>query len=62
MTAERVPALGQPADDEPPERDPDFSAEHDTTAVDRNITAGRQHDGEPESPDGWSGLEDDGPP
>ena len=58
MTAERLPALGQPDNDELPDRDPDFSNEHDATAVDKNVTSGRDT-GETESPNGWSGLDRD---
>jgi hypothetical protein len=62
MTAERLPALGQPEHDELPDRDPDFSNEHDATAVDQDITAGEEPAGEPESPTGWSGMDDEGAP
>lgn len=55
---ERLPALG---DAEPvPEDDNDFAGEHDTTAVDREVTDGDH--AEQESPRGWSGLDRDGPP
>ena len=46
---------------DPSEPDPDFAGEHSDTTVDPDIEAGRDDD-EPESPDGWSGLESDGPP
>jgi hypothetical protein len=39
-----------------PDGEPDFANEHDDTAVDEEITSGDEP-GEPESPEGWSGLE-----
>jgi hypothetical protein len=67
MSDERLPALGQPdgrqvngrrpgAEPEP-DRDADFADEHDITAVDRDVAAGRDADAEEESPKGWSGLD-----
>jgi hypothetical protein len=56
---ERLPALGD--DDGLPDGDSDFAAEHDDTAVDPDVTGDRDR-GEPESPDGWSGMDRDGPP
>ncbi|MFF5084349.1 hypothetical protein ACFY36_45510 [Actinoplanes sp. NPDC000266] len=44
-----------------PDEQEDFAAEHDDTAVDEEITADRD-DSETESPQGWSGLDRDGPP
>ncbi|MEU8814647.1 hypothetical protein [Actinoplanes sp. NPDC048796] len=44
-----------------PDEQEDFAAEHDSTAVDEQITAD-EDDGETEGPRGWSGLEQDGPP
>lgn len=59
---ERLPALGQPAEEPVPEGDHDFAGEHDSTAVDDRITAGQDKSREAESPHGWSGMDDDGPP
>ena len=39
----------------------DFADEHDDTTVDPDVTAGRDTD-EPESPEGWDGLDREGPP
>jgi hypothetical protein len=39
----------------------DFAEEHEQTTVDPEVT-GDQDDGESESPDGWAGLDGDGPP
>jgi hypothetical protein len=39
----------------------DFAEEHQDTAVDPDVENGRD-DGEPESPAGWDGLGQDGPP
>ena len=52
---EKNTALGTP-ENGAPEGDPDFADEHADTAVSKDITAG-QDDTEPESPTGWSGLE-----
>lgn len=54
---ERLPALGQPVEQPVPEGDNDFAGEHDSTTVDRDVTAGRDGDKESESPSGWSGME-----
>ncbi|HEY7273531.1 MAG TPA: hypothetical protein VH502_12425 [Actinoplanes sp.] len=53
---EGLPALGTPDEQPAPEGDDDFAGEHDATAVDQDVTAGRDV-GETESPDGWSGLD-----
>jgi hypothetical protein len=53
---EGLPALGVPEEQPTPEGDHDFAGEHDATAVDQEVTANRDV-GEPESPDGWSGLD-----
>ena len=58
---EGLPALGQPVEQPNPEGDDDFAGEHDATSVDQGVTADRDV-GEPESPEGWSGLDRDGPP
>ena len=58
---ERLPALGQPVEQPEPEGDNDFAGEHDSTVVDKGITAGTDAH-ETESPDGWSGMDGDGPP
>ena len=58
---EKLPALGQPAEQPEPEGDHDFAGEHDSTAVSDDVIADRS-DGETESPAGWSGLDRDGPP
>jgi hypothetical protein len=59
---ERLPALGQPVEEPTPEGDDDFAGEHDATAVDQRITSGSGGADESESPEGWSGLDRDGPP
>jgi hypothetical protein len=46
---------------DPSEPDVDFANEHSDTTVDPDVQAGRD-DAEPESPDGWDGLDRDGPP
>jgi hypothetical protein len=51
---EGLPALGTPDEQPTPEGDDDFASEHDATAVDQDVTADRDV-GEPESPDGWAG-------
>jgi hypothetical protein len=57
MTTDRdLEPLGDPDEDVA-----DFADEHDATAVDPGIVAGGD-DGEPESPDGWDGLDREGPP
>jgi hypothetical protein len=57
---ERLPAIGHPEQGHNAERrqdeDPDFAAEHKDTAVDKAVVTGE--DGEEESPEGWSGLEE----
>jgi hypothetical protein len=53
---EGLPALGVPEEQPTPEGDHDFAGEHDATAVDQEVTANRDV-GEPESQDGWSGLD-----
>lgn len=54
------PALAQPAGQTQPEGgDPDFAEEHEETAVDEDIITGQDTDREPESPEGWAGLEPD---
>jgi hypothetical protein len=45
-----------------PDEQEDFAGEHDATAVDEEVAAGRDGDDEPESPKGWAGLDQDGPP
>nr|WP_221381184.1 hypothetical protein [Actinoplanes polyasparticus] len=45
-----------------PDEQEDFAGEHDATAVDDDVTADRDDDAEPETPQGWSGLDRDGPP
>jgi hypothetical protein len=59
---EHLPALGRPVEEPTPEGDHDFADEHDSTVVDQRITAHRESDPEPESPDGWSGMDKDGAP
>lgn len=55
---ERMPALGQPAEGKGTVPEPDFANEHDRTAVDRDIVTGEDEDErEPESPQGWSGMQ-----
>ncbi len=44
-----------------PDEQQDFAGEHETTAVDDEVTADRD-DAESESPQGWSGMDQDGPP
>ena len=58
---EGLPALGTPDEEPAPEGDADFAGEHDATTVDQDVTAGRGV-GEPESPQGWSGLDREPPP
>ena len=58
---EGLPALGVPEEQPTPEGDHDFAGEHDATAVDQGVTSNRDV-GEPESPDGWSGLDREPPP
>ena len=58
---ERLPALGQPVEEPTPEGDNDFAGEHDATVVDQGITS-ESDAKETESPDGWSGMDSDGPP
>jgi hypothetical protein len=58
---ERLPALGQPVEEPTPEGDDDFAGEHDATVVDQGITSNSDAR-ETESPDGWSGMDSDGPP
>ena len=41
--------------------DSDFAGEHQDTTVDPDIRA-KKDDRETESPDGWSGQDQDGPP
>jgi hypothetical protein len=62
MSAERLPALGQPVEEPTPEGDNDFAGEHDSTVVDDDVMGRRESDPEPESPGGWSGMDTDGPP
>ncbi|MBQ1016078.1 hypothetical protein KBX53_35155 [Micromonospora sp. M51] len=55
---EKVPALGQPPKGTDTTPEPDFANEHDRTAVDRDIITGAdEHEREPESPHGWSGMQ-----
>jgi hypothetical protein len=58
---EGLPALGTPDEEPTPEGDHDFAGEHDATVVDQDVTADRDAS-EPESPDGWSGLDREPPP
>ena len=48
-------------DEEIDDADSDFATEHQDTAVSKDITAGTD-DKETESPEGWSGQDQDGPP
>jgi hypothetical protein len=52
-------AIGDPQLDDTV--DDDFAEEHDDTAVDPDITAGRDS-GESESPRSWTGMDNDGMP
>lgn len=55
---ERIPALGQPPEGPDTTPEPDFANEHEWTAVDREILTGEDEDErEPESPEGWSGMQ-----
>jgi hypothetical protein len=47
--------------DESDDADGDFASEHDGTTVDEDIAAGRDA-GEPESPRGWDGMDQEGAP
>jgi|tagenome__1003787_1003787.scaffolds.fasta_scaffold17738118_2 hypothetical protein len=44
-----------------PDDDVDFAEEHEDTTVDERVTSG-EDDAEPERPQGWDGLDKDGPP
>jgi hypothetical protein len=48
-------------DEDVNDADSDFADEHNATAVDEDITAGRDS-GEEESPGGWDGMDKDGAP
>ncbi|MEQ4301449.1 hypothetical protein ABNF97_08670 [Plantactinospora sp. B6F1] len=52
-----LPPLGQPPGETTPQDDPDFSNEHDKTAVAEDIITGTDTEREPESPRGWSGMQ-----
>ncbi|PZG14931.1 hypothetical protein C1I95_20650 [Micromonospora craterilacus] len=55
---ERMPALAEPPEGMDTLPEPDFADEHDRTAVDRDIITGADEDErEPESPQGWSGMQ-----
>jgi hypothetical protein len=56
---EELPALGQPAGDpsDTATDDPDIAGEHEDTAVDKRIITGSEARREPESPDGWAGMD-----
>ena len=43
------------------ETDVDFANEHEDTTVDSDVSGDRDK-AEPETPEGWSGLDQDGPP
>ncbi|MDG4789480.1 hypothetical protein O7626_26750 [Micromonospora sp. WMMD1102] len=53
----RLAPLGQPPDETDPQDDPDFTNEHDKTAVDEEIITDSDTEREPESPRGWSGMQ-----
>jgi hypothetical protein len=55
---ERLPAFGD--EEAVPDGDSDFASEHSDTVVDPDTADGK--DGETESPEGWSGLDREGPP
>ena len=55
---EHLEAFG---DEEIDDADSDFASEHSTTTVDQDITDGRTK-GEAESPHGWDGMDQEGPP
>jgi hypothetical protein len=55
---QRLEPLGDPDDTFDPAGD--FAGEHDDTAVDDDVVGGQA--GEEESPRGWDGLDQDGPP
>jgi hypothetical protein len=57
---EHLEAFGDPDPDDL-DLDTDFATEHQDTAVDSDITAGRDSK-EPESPEGWDGLDQEGTP
>jgi hypothetical protein len=54
---QHLEALGDPDE----AADSDFASEHETTAVDHDITAGRDR-AEPESPQGWDGQDEERAP
>ncbi len=45
-----------------PDEQEDFAGEHATTTVDEDVAADQDDDAEPETPQGWSGLDTEGPP
>ncbi|WP_422773528.1 hypothetical protein ACN28C_11805 [Plantactinospora sp. WMMC1484] len=53
----RLAPLGQPPDETDPQDDPDFTTEHDKTAVADDIITDTDTEREPESPRGWSGMQ-----
>ena len=55
---EHLEAFGDEAVDD---ADSDFASEHSDTTVDPDITDGRDK-GEKESPGGWDGMDQEGPP
>ncbi len=54
-------AFGDEDTADPHDGDSDFAGEHADTAVDPDIEDDTGHD-EPESPKGWSGMDQEGPP
>ncbi|MFY1687516.1 hypothetical protein [Plantactinospora sp. WMMB782] len=53
----RLAPLGQAPGETDPQGDPDFTNEHDKTAVDEEIITDSDTEREPESPRGWSGMQ-----
>ncbi|MBO4205512.1 hypothetical protein [Micromonospora echinofusca] len=55
---EHLAALGQPPAAPDPDADPDFANEHEETAVASDVITGEDEDErEPESPQGWAGMQ-----
>ena len=58
---QHLEAFGDEDTAEPYDGDSDFAGEHADTAVDPDIEDGKNR-GEPESPGGWGGMDQEGPP
>jgi hypothetical protein len=58
---EHLEAFGSDDIDDIDDADSDFASEHSDTTVDRDIEDGKDK-GETESPKGWDGMDQEGPP